>query len=78
MTLVETILHKMAPISKPRFSFLLALFGAFSCFLGRATMLNLARFGAGSPRRIARWFARPFDWAAHRQAGPPAALRRQG
>lgn len=64
MTFVETILQKMHPIAKPRRSFLLALFGALSCFVGRATMLNLSRFGAGSPRRIARWFAQPFNWAA--------------
>ena len=62
MTFVETILHKMPQLSKPRFSFLIALFGALSCFVGRATMVNLSRFGAGSPRRLHRWFERPFDW----------------
>ena len=62
MTFVETILHRMPQISKPRFSFLVALFSALSCFVGRATMLNLSRFGAGSPRRLARWFQNPFAW----------------
>ena len=62
MTFVETILHQMPELSKPRRSFLLALFTAFSCFVGRATMLNLSRFGAGSPRRISRWFNTPMDW----------------
>ena len=62
MTFVETILHKMPQISKPRLSFLISLFGALACFVGRATMVNLSRFGAGSPRRLSRWFDKPFDW----------------
>ena len=62
MTFVETTLHKMPQISKPRLSFLTSLFGALACFVGRATMVHLSRFGAGSPRRLSRWFDKPFDW----------------
>ena len=62
MTFVENILHQMPQLSKPRFHFLVALFHALSCFVGRATMLNLSRYGAGSPRRLHRWFSQPFSW----------------
>lgn len=62
MTFVETIVHQMPQISKPRISFLIALFHSFACFVGRATMVNLSRFGAGSPRRLYRWYSKPFDW----------------
>lgn len=64
MTFVSTILHQIPDISKPRLSFLLGLFAALHCFTGRATMLNLARHGAGSPRRLHRWFSQPFDWSS--------------
>lgn len=64
MTFVETIVHQIPALSKPHRDFLVALFAALSCFVGRATMLNLSRFGAGSPRRIDRWLRRPFDWKA--------------
>ena len=53
MTFVEHILHQMPQLSKPRFHFLVALFHALSCFVGRATMLNLSRYGAGSPPALA-------------------------
>ena len=51
MTFVEAILHKMPRISKPRLSFLTSLFGALACFVGRATMVHLSRFGAGDHAR---------------------------
>jgi len=62
VTFVSSIVQQLPEISKPRRSFLIDLLAAFQTCPGRATMLNLARFGAGSPRRIARWFSRPFDW----------------
>ena len=74
MTFVETIVHQIPALSKPRRDFLIALFAALSCFVGRATMLNLSRFGAGSPRRIDRWLRRPFDWKALNWA----ALKHEG
>ncbi len=64
MTFVSDILTDFAPLSKPRASFLVDLFTAMSSFMGRATMSNLARFGAGSARRVARWFRKPFAWHA--------------
>lgn len=62
MTFVSSIVQRFTFLSKPRRDFLLALHGALLCFVGRATMLNLSRFGAGSPRRIARHFSMPLDW----------------
>lgn len=62
MTFVTDILAHFPQLSKPRASFLVALFSALSSFIGRATMTNLARYGLGSPRRAARWFRKPFDW----------------
>jgi hypothetical protein len=63
MTFVQTIVQRFTSLSKPRRDFLLALHGALLCMVGRATMLNLSRFGAGSPRRLARHFATKLDWA---------------
>ena len=64
MTFVCDIIDKFPGLNKPQSKFLADLFDAFMRCSGRATMTNLARFGAGSPRRIARWFSRPFDWSA--------------
>ena len=63
MTFVQSIVQRFSFLSKPRRDFLLALHGALLCFVGRATMLNLSRFGAGSPRRLSRHFAQSLKWA---------------
>lgn len=63
MTFVSSIVDGFSFLSKPRRDFLLALYGALLGFVGRATLRNLARFGAGSERRLARHFARSLQWA---------------
>jgi hypothetical protein len=62
VTFVSTILHQIPRLSKRLRTFLLALFGALGRFAGRATMVNLSRYGAGSPRRIARWYSQALPW----------------
>jgi len=62
VTFVSDIIDKFLGLNKPLSKFLADVFNALMRCPERATMTNLARFGAGSPRRIARWFSRPFDW----------------
>jgi hypothetical protein len=63
MTFVSTIVQRFSFLSKPRRDFLLALYGALLCFVGRATMRNLSRFGSGNERRLSRHFAQRLEWA---------------
>lgn len=62
MCLIELILQKMPALRKPQRKFMVAYFSALFICVGRATMANLSRYGAGSRRRIARWKSRPFDF----------------
>jgi len=55
MTNVENIMKQMPFVYKPQIQFMLDFFEAMAAFIGRATMANLSRYGAGSERRIARW-----------------------
>jgi hypothetical protein len=62
MNLVEETLEQMSDVNKPQRKFMVAFFVALFICVGRATMTNLSRYGAGSRRRIARWKKRPFDF----------------
>lgn len=62
MHFIEKILLQMDGVHKPQRKFMLSLFSALFICVGRATMANLSRYGAGSPRRIARWKVRAFDF----------------
>lgn len=62
MTYVESIMNEMPETNKPQREAMAALFMAIQAASGRATMLNLSRYGAGSPRRLARWARRAFNF----------------
>ncbi len=62
MTIVEEIMQQVPTLSKPVRKFLIDLWTALSASHGRATMENLSRYGAGSPRRIARHCRRNIDF----------------
>lgn len=62
MNLLEVILLQMTGINKPQRKFMMDFFSALFICVGRATMTNLSRYGAGSRRRIARWKKRAFDF----------------
>ena len=51
----------MTGVFKPQQRAILALLSALMCFNGRATMRNLARYGAGSAKRLRRWASEGFD-----------------
>ena len=55
MTYVSKILTQMTDVFKPQQKATLALLNALMCFSGRATMRNLARYDAGSVKRLRRW-----------------------
>ncbi len=65
MTSVEQILSQIPALAKPQRSFIASLITALSLFVGRATMTNLHRYGAASPRTQRRWHTdrRSFDFA---------------
>ena len=62
MTYVSKILSQMPGVLKPQQKAILALLSALMCFSGRATMRNLARYGAGSAKRLRRWASEGFDF----------------
>ena len=62
MTYVSKILSQMTGIFKPQQKAIFALLSAQMCFSGRATMRNLARYGAGSAKRLRRWATKGFDF----------------
>ena len=62
MTYVSKILAQMPGMFKPQQRAILALLSAMMCFSGRATMRNLARYGAGSAKRLRRWASADFDF----------------
>ncbi len=62
MTYVSKILSQMTGIFKPQQKAIFALLNAQMCFSGRATMRNLARYGAGSAKRLRRWATKGFDF----------------
>ena len=62
MTHVSKILSQMTGIFKPQQKAIFALLSAQMCFSGRATMRNLARYGAGSAKRLRRWATKGFDF----------------
>ena len=62
MTYVSKILAQMTGVFKPQQKAILALLNALMCFSGRATMRNLARYGAGSAKRLRRWASEDFDF----------------
>ncbi len=62
MTYVSKILSQMTGIFKPQQKAIFALLGAQMCFSGRARMRNLARYGAGSAKRLRRWATKGFDF----------------
>ncbi len=62
MTYVSKIIAQMTGVFKPQQKAILALLNALMCFNGRATMRNLARYGAGSAKRLRRWASEDFDF----------------
>ncbi len=52
----------MTGIFQPQQKAIFALLGAQMCFSGRARMRNLARYGAGSAKRLRRWATKGFDF----------------
>jgi len=62
MTYVSEILAQMTDVFKPQQKAILALLSALMCFSGRATMRNLSRYGAGSPKRLRRWASQEFGY----------------
>ena len=62
MTYVSEILAQMTDVFRPQQKAILALLSALMCFSGRATMRNLSRYGAGSPKRLRRWASQEFGY----------------
>ena len=62
MTYVLKSLSQMPSVFKSQQKAILALLSALMCFSGRATMRNLARYGAGSAKRLRRWASGDFDF----------------
>ena len=62
MTYVERIISSMPKVFKPQKKAIIAQLRALMCFSGRATMRNLARYGAGSDKRQGRWTSQEFDF----------------
>ena len=62
MTYVSKILTQMTDVFKPQQKATLALLNALMCFSGRATMRNLARYDAGSVKRLRRWASVGFQF----------------
>ena len=63
MTYVDQVLSWMPEVFMPQKKAFIALLGALICFTGRATMSNLARFGAGSEKRLKRWASEDFNFS---------------
>lgn len=62
MCCIELILLQMVALNKNHRNFMVDYFNALFVCVGRATMTNLSRYGAGSRRRIARWKSKCFDF----------------
>ena len=62
MTYVSKILTQMTDVFKPQQKATFALLNALMCFSGRATMRNLARYDAGSVKRLRRWASVGFQF----------------
>lgn len=67
MTYVSEILAQMTDVFKPQQKAIWALLNALMCFSGRATMRNLARYNAGSAKRLRRWASQTFNFFALNQ-----------